>query len=77
MITEHIELPDPTKYRKVAILNVGLRSEGKGYAVVTYKVGDTQGNDPLFLAATNSLAEAVAIHAEMQQRIDVVRALLK
>jgi hypothetical protein len=76
MITEHIELPDPELYREVQTTKHWGFGEEPIWSVVTYKIDDRGGNDPLYLDSDHDAGKMRAVAIEMQKRLDVARTLL-
>lgn len=72
-LTDHIELPDPAKFRSIGI---SCSHTGREWIVFAYRVTDRTGDNPQVLHRCASGNEAYAVVAQMQQRLDVAQALL-
>lgn len=73
MTTEHIELPDPTKYASSRLVKY---HDHQNWQVAAFADNDDRGDWPLVLAIVKTVEEADSIAAEMRKRLNVARALL-
>lgn len=89
MLTEHIDLPDPIRYRRITVKNIdGGRALKPGFSPFKVQACRTLSSVPagtlasskvirrLDLCTCSSVEETRAVVKEMQTRMDVARKLL-